>query len=52
VQVVCAAGDLNGSAGDHWDTQGNNFVRLKRALLPPSSAPCVPCWTTSTTAAG
>jgi uncharacterized protein (DUF1501 family) len=35
VQVVCAAGDLNGSAGDHWDTHGNNFVRLKRDLLPP-----------------
>lgn len=35
VTVICAAGDLNGSAGDHWDTHGNNFVRLKRDLLPP-----------------
>lgn len=35
VTVVCAAGDLNGSAGDHWDTHGNNFQRLKRDLLPP-----------------
>ena len=33
--VICAAGDLNGSAGDHWDTHGNNFNRLKRDLLPP-----------------
>jgi hypothetical protein len=35
VQVVCAAGDLNNSVGDHWDTHGNNFERLKRDLLPP-----------------
>jgi len=35
VTVVCAAGDLNGAAGDHWDTHGNNFNRLKRDLLPP-----------------
>jgi hypothetical protein len=35
VTVVCAAGDLNGSAGDHWDTHGNSFVRLRRDLLPP-----------------
>lgn len=35
VTVVCAAGDLNGSAGDHWDTHGDNFNRLKRDLLPP-----------------
>lgn len=35
VTAVCAAGDLNGSAGDHWDTHGNNFNRLKRDLLPP-----------------
>jgi hypothetical protein len=33
--VLCGAGDLNGSAGDNWDTHGNNFVRLKRDLLPP-----------------
>ena len=33
--VICAAGDLNGSAGDHWDTHGNNFNRLKTDLLPP-----------------
>jgi hypothetical protein len=35
VTVICAAGDLNGSVGDHWDTHGNNFNRLKRDLLPP-----------------
>ena len=35
VSVICAAGDLNGSSGDHWDTHGNNFNRLKRDLLPP-----------------
>jgi uncharacterized protein (DUF1501 family) len=35
VTVICAAGDLNGSAGDHWDTHGNGFNRLKRDLLPP-----------------
>jgi Protein of unknown function (DUF1501) len=33
--VLCSAGDLNGSAGDHWDTHGNNFERLRRDLLPP-----------------
>jgi hypothetical protein len=36
--VICAAGDLNGSAGDMWDTHGNNFVRLRRDLLPPFDA--------------
>lgn len=35
VTVICAAGDLNGSSGDHWDTHGDNFNRLKRDLLPP-----------------
>lgn len=35
VTVICAAGDLNNSVGDHWDTHGNNFNRLKRDLLPP-----------------
>src|SRR5207302_9143141 len=35
VTVICAAGDLNGSAGDHWDTHGNNFNRLRHDLLPP-----------------
>jgi hypothetical protein len=35
VTVVCAAGDLNGSAGDHWDTHSNNFKRLKNDMLPP-----------------
>lgn len=34
VTVVCAAGDLNGSVGDHWDTHGNNFNRLKDTMLP------------------
>ncbi len=32
--VICAAGDLNGSRGDHWDTHGNNFNRLKNTMLP------------------
>jgi len=35
VHVICAAGDLNGSVGDHWDTHSNNFQRLKNDLLPP-----------------
>jgi hypothetical protein len=34
VTVCCAAGDLNGSAGDHWDTHGDNFNRLKNTMLP------------------
>ena len=34
VQVCCAAGDLNGAAGDMWDTHGDNFNRLKNRLLP------------------
>lgn len=33
--VYCAAGDLNGSVGAHWDTHGDGFNRLKRDLLPP-----------------
>ncbi|MCH2580254.1 MAG: DUF1501 domain-containing protein, partial [Planctomycetes bacterium] len=32
--VVCAAGDLNGSKGDHWDTHGDGFNRLKNTMLP------------------
>jgi Protein of unknown function (DUF1501) len=35
VTVICAAGDLNGGAGDHWDTHSDNFRRLKKTLLPP-----------------
>ncbi len=35
IQVICAAGDLNGGSGDHWDTHGDNFNRLKKNLLPP-----------------
>jgi hypothetical protein len=35
VTVICAAGDLNGSKGDHWDTHSDNFNRLKKVLLPP-----------------
>jgi hypothetical protein len=35
VTVVCSSGDLNGGAGDHWDTHGDNFPRLKNSLLPP-----------------
>jgi hypothetical protein len=34
VTVVCAAGDLNGSKGDHWDTHGDNFNRLENTMLP------------------
>ncbi|MBS0265925.1 MAG: DUF1501 domain-containing protein [Planctomycetes bacterium] len=34
VQVCCAAGDLNGGAGDMWDTHADNFNRLKTRLLP------------------
>jgi hypothetical protein len=33
--VYCAAGDLNGSIGDHFDTHANNFNRLKNNMLPP-----------------
>jgi len=35
VTVYCAAGDLNGSAGAHWDTHGNGFNRIKGQMLPP-----------------
>ena len=35
VTVYCAAGDLNGSVGAHWDTHGNGFARLKNQMLPP-----------------
>jgi hypothetical protein len=35
VTVNLSAGDLNGSSGDHWDTHGNNFNRLKNDMLPP-----------------
>lgn len=34
VQVCCSAGDLNGGAGDMWDTHSDNFNRLKKRLLP------------------
>ncbi|HYF00452.1 MAG TPA: DUF1501 domain-containing protein, partial [Planctomycetota bacterium] len=33
--VICAAGDLNGSVGAHWDTHADNFGRLKNQMLPP-----------------
>jgi hypothetical protein len=33
--VYCAAGDLNGSAGAHFDTHGDGFNRLKNQMLPP-----------------
>ena len=33
--VYCAAGDLNGSVGDHFDTHADNFNRLKNNMLPP-----------------
>jgi hypothetical protein len=35
VTVYCAAGDLNGAAGAHWDTHNDGYNRLKRDLLPP-----------------
>ncbi len=35
VTVYCAAGDLNGSAGAHWDTHGDGFRRLRDHMLPP-----------------
>ncbi len=35
VTVYCAAGDLNGSAGAHWDTHGDGYNRLKNQMLPP-----------------
>ena len=35
VTVNLGVGDLNGAQGDHWDTHGNNFNRLKNDLLPP-----------------
>ena len=35
VTVYCAAGDLNGSKGAHFDTHGDNFNKLKRDMLPP-----------------
>ncbi len=35
VTVYAAAGDLNGSAGAHWDTHGNGFNRLKGQMIPP-----------------
>lgn len=37
VTVYAAAGDLNGSVGDNWDTHGDNFRRLRDRLLPPVS---------------
>ena len=39
VTVACSAGDLNGSAGDHWDTHGDNFNRLKNTMLPAFDRP-------------
>jgi Protein of unknown function (DUF1501) len=35
VTVYASAGDLNSGQGDHWDTHGDNFQRLKSRLLPP-----------------
>ncbi len=35
VTVYCAAGDLNGSVGAHWDTHGDGYNRLKNQMLPP-----------------
>lgn len=39
VTVCCAAGDLNGSSGDHWDTHGDNFNRLRKTMLPAYDKP-------------
>ena len=39
VTVACAAGDLNGSVGDHWDTHKDNFNRLKKTMLPAFDRP-------------
>jgi Protein of unknown function (DUF1501) len=39
VTVCCAAGDLNGSQGDHWDTHADNFNRLKKTMLPAFDRP-------------
>jgi hypothetical protein len=33
--VYCAAGDLNGSKGSHFDTHADNFNKLKNTMLPP-----------------
>ncbi len=33
--VYCAAGDLNGSKGSHFDTHADNFNKLKNHMLPP-----------------
>lgn len=33
--VYCAAGDLNGSKGAHFDTHVDNFNRLRNHMLPP-----------------
>ncbi len=33
--VYCAAGDLNGSVGAHFDTHAQNFKRLRNDMLPP-----------------
>ncbi len=35
VTVFCAAGDLNGSFGAHWDHHFQIFPRLKDELMPP-----------------
>ena len=35
VTVYCAAGDLNGSKGAHFDTHADNFNKLKNHMLPP-----------------
>ena len=35
VTVYAAAGDLNGSAGAHFDTHADGYNRLKKQMLPP-----------------
>ena len=34
VQVIAAAGDLNGGSGNMWDTDSDNCKRLKNRVLP------------------
>lgn len=35
VTVYSSAGDLNSGNGDHWDTHGDNFNRIRDKLAPP-----------------
>ncbi|MFO0809785.1 MAG: DUF1501 domain-containing protein [Gemmataceae bacterium] len=35
VTIYASAGDLNGGQGDHWDTHGDNYNRIRNRLAPP-----------------